>query len=453
MDSIAAALERLWLGQFALGPVVIAGWLVLGFVRFRPSTKAWAAMVLLATLALPAFLPTLEQPGQALATVRAQFARTEIAATTQASPSGTWPWSPFETIWLLGSLTLFLRAATRLAAARRYLNQLPQAPDEIRTAMEKLAHANGIHRLSVLTTTEACSPALYRIPQPTLVFPADLWRRLPEESRSSVVRHELAHLVRGDPWARAVAACITYALWWNPLAWFLRHRLQRHGEMAADAWALRRGGEPPELLAQGLLFTQGWIARPSDQGASIAAISSRAGRKMAQRLRQLFRPPIAGGGLLGVLLCVALAYAGGSVGWMVAQTRGPANSAAEPLSVRGFLARALITLEGESRPEDLATYVDRLRNGRTPELRRMGADDLGNLFENGRPAIPALLEALERDASISVRREAADALGRIGAQSMPEVRHQLQQRFKREPAPRVRRQIEDVLDPDRDSFR
>ena len=83
---------------------------------------------------------------------------------------------------------------------------------------------------------------------------------------------------RGDPWLGGVGTLITMVIWWNPFVWLLRAGMHRDREMAADAWAIRRGTEPPEELARGLFATQCWVTqRGSDgrHGVSIAAVPSR----------------------------------------------------------------------------------------------------------------------------------------------------------------------------------
>ena len=448
IDALNEVLDRLWLAQFALVPLVLGPWMVLRFAPLRPSTRAMGAFTLLVTLMAPAFMPTVSQPGPTLAAIRGQFARTEIAYAFSSSAGNPWPFSTFETIWLIGSLALLLRGMANLMAARSYLRRLPAPPSDIAAAIERIAAEVGVRRLRVRTTDDTRSPAIYCVPNPTLVFPTALWRRLPAATRGPIVRHELAHMRRGDPWLCGVGTLITMVIWWNPLAWLLRAGMHRYREMAADAWAIRRGTEPPEELARGLLATQCWVTqRGSDgrHGVSIAAVPSRGFREMTHRIRQLFRRRMFGGALLGGLLCAVLAVMVGQIGWVVAQTPGGIEHSAERLSLGGFLARALITLEGESRVEELPRYLERLEHGQDAKLRRAAADDLGNLFENGMPAVPALLKALEHDTSESVRREAADALARIGATGAPAVRARLRERLRIESSARVRRQLEDVL--------
>ena len=90
--------------------------------------------------------------------------------------------------------------------------------------------------------------------------------------------------------------------------------------------------------------------------------------------------------------------------------------------------------------------VTQLQSARLPQVRRGAADDLGNLFEQGTAAVPALLHAIATDDSPSVRREAVDAIGRIGAHVANEAMPQLLKTLAEDPAPRVRREVEDVLE-------
>ena len=442
IEIVNGALERLWLGQFVLVPLAFFAWIAIRVFPLRPSTRALAALILLLILGVPAFLPSIDHPGETLAWVRSQFARTDVGA-AGVEARGPWPWSPFETVWLAGALLLLLRWGADLLAARRFLRGLAEAPSEVRDDVDGVCDEIGRRPIAVMTTEQSCSPALYCAPRPTLVFPLTLWRHLPSDEREAIVRHELAHWHRRDPWRNALARGVGCLLWWNPLTWVFRAAMHRYGEMAADAWAVRRGADRQKLAA-GLLATHAWVASRHHAGA-IAAVSSRAGRRTARRIRQLFRRRMLGGAVLGAALCACLAGSGSYIAWVIAQTPGGVATQRR-IPFGGFVARAIIALEGETRFEDLPKYVHRLRSAPSLKVRREAADDLGNLFERGAVALPDLLRALEHDPSESVRREAVDAMWRIGVPVAPQVRARLRERLKHEKSDRVIRTIEEILD-------
>ena len=148
---------------------------------------------------------------------------------------------------------------------------------------------------------------------------------------------------------------------------------------------------------------------------------------------------------MGLALCLLCVWFGARGGWVVAQARTHADDSVGAISIPSLVGRTLLTLEGETRPQDLPLYVQRLQTSVVDEQRRLAADDLGNLFERGTPAVPVLLEALRSDPSPSVRREAVDALLRIRLFARLDLRAHLERCLETESSPRVRRGILELM--------
>ena len=94
-------------------------------------------------------------------------------------------------------------------------------------------------------------------------MPAELWDRLDDGERDSLLAHELAHLRRRDHWVRWLEVLATAAYWWHPACWWARRALREAEEQCCDAWVLwaRPGGLPSYAAA--LLETLDFLsARP-----------------------------------------------------------------------------------------------------------------------------------------------------------------------------------------------
>lgn len=78
-------------------------------------------------------------------------------------------------------------------------------PAEWHDQWRQLLAQRGMSRLIPLHVTNRLGPMLCRLPSGyRLVVPAELWARLSPAGRLSVLRHELAHLRRGDVWKSLV---------------------------------------------------------------------------------------------------------------------------------------------------------------------------------------------------------------------------------------------------------
>jgi hypothetical protein len=102
---------------------------------------------------------------------------------------------------------------------------------ELRTVSEEL----GLPRPIPLHVTEHLGPALcfvgggYR-----LLVPRSPWSRFSSQQRRSILRHELAHYVRGDLWKSLLARLLAWPQWFNPLAWLAIRRFEEAAECACD---------------------------------------------------------------------------------------------------------------------------------------------------------------------------------------------------------------------------
>lgn len=145
-------------------------------------------------------------------------------------------------LWLLGTfagLVQTLRQALGLFALRRRLLLAGDAaePDLCQEA-EAVAARLGL-RLPTLRIVPGL-PSPLALPGMVVLPSWALQLELPR--LRAMLAHELAHLQRRDPHWRALHRLALAPLWWHPLAWHARRRLEALAETQCDAAAVRQAG-------------------------------------------------------------------------------------------------------------------------------------------------------------------------------------------------------------------
>ncbi len=132
-------------------------------------------------------------------------------------------------VYALGALVL---AGAWLAGSRRMARVLRESCES------GLRIAGGVPVLR----HEAMGPVLIGTWRPRLVIPADLERRAGSASLGWVLRHESAHVRRGDPVAAALVHTVVVIAWPIAAAWIAAARIRGLMEEACDDRALRGEG-------------------------------------------------------------------------------------------------------------------------------------------------------------------------------------------------------------------
>ena len=144
---------------------------------------------------------------------------------------------------------------TWLAGYMRFVRRLPlgQAADDAWLAeWRELLAARGIVRTIPMRVTAEAGPMLCRLPRGyELVVPASLWQALSPNERACILRHELAHLERGDVWKSLAVRLLALPHWCNPAAWWAVRHFDEAAEWACDRAAA--GDEPAAAYAKALL--------------------------------------------------------------------------------------------------------------------------------------------------------------------------------------------------------
>ena len=104
---------------------------------------------------------------------------------------------------------------------------------DFRAAKMGLSPSRG--RVIPLRVTDDIGPAMCWTPRGYRVFvPEGTWAELSASQRAAVLRHELAHLRRGDLWLTLLARLLALPHWFNPFAWWAVYRFTECAEWACD---------------------------------------------------------------------------------------------------------------------------------------------------------------------------------------------------------------------------
>lgn len=223
--------QRLWPQTTATPGAWVGAWCLAVLPPLLSVLLAGLAPVPLA--ALPAALPlplALDTPATRLDAV--------------VSPGQGWPslGDVLIAAWLLGSTLALLRLLAGSWAAYRVVRdalEVMDAPNWPGPASVQQALALRAQGIKVRLTSHAMTPFAVRWPQPTIVLPENALHHFSDLQLRLVLRHEAAHLERGDPQRAGIMAMVGALLWFNPFVHRIAARVQMAAELRCDAMALR----------------------------------------------------------------------------------------------------------------------------------------------------------------------------------------------------------------------
>lgn len=294
----AVVVRSLWL---AASGIVL--WLCLKFRgQTSPATRAAASVLVLLQgwvwFAIPVRLelPWLPKPAHRVHSSEPGLAvdRLAVAAESPVGVSSDWrmkqgmrraAYQIVTAIWLGGIVLLVGHSVRGLLSLRRTIRALPAAPESWQSELTQVCHTLSVDRPLELRIGSVAGPLLFQVwGTAWIVFPDWLWRSCSLEQRTAILRHELAHFQRRDPWRRLVVRLLALPHWFNPLAWWAVRQFESANEDACDDLAC--GGDPVGALAYSkvlLLLSERWNARCP----YVLAVS---GGSLKDRIRRLLHP-------------------------------------------------------------------------------------------------------------------------------------------------------------------
>jgi beta-lactamase regulating signal transducer with metallopeptidase domain len=162
---------------------------------------------------------------------RAREAEPIRAMLTGLQPIGLLVWA-FGTFWGIAGVWVGWYRARRL---RDHARSSPYLECLLRGELP----ANAMVRVS----DGIRSPMVVGLVHPCVLMPRTLVAELSEGALRDVLRHEIAHILRGDMWWSLVQHLLIAVYWWNPFLRLARSQLDLAREMACDTFAAERVGE------------------------------------------------------------------------------------------------------------------------------------------------------------------------------------------------------------------
>jgi HEAT repeat protein/beta-lactamase regulating signal transducer with metallopeptidase domain len=314
-------------------------------------------------------------------------------------------------LWLAGALFVLARLARdirRIAEVARRAVTLRRGP--LANLLREVASDLGVRQpVRIAISRELAVPVTWGFRRPVVLLPAAA-RRWDAERQRVVLRHELAHVRRGD-YAGHLLIELACALHWpNPFAWRAAHRARLEQEQACDDRVVALGTGPIDYAQQLLDIARAFV---SPGVAERGALAMAAAATLPERMRSILdvgldhRPAsrrtllaVAGAAILVGIPTAALHP------WTV----GPRE--ADLIALLGSMdpvvrREAVWSLAGGGARGARAALVGRLHD-LDPSTRGVAAWGLGKLGD--RAALVPLVAAL-RDDDAHVREMAVLALG------------------------------------------
>jgi beta-lactamase regulating signal transducer with metallopeptidase domain len=198
----------------------------------------------------------------------------------------------------------------RRIAARSW----PLDSEDWKRILEEERTYAGVTKPVILRSSSAIStPLTWGVRVPVVLLPEDALEWAETHGRI-VLRHELAHVARGDALTQLIAGLVCAAYWFHPLAWITERRLRAECERACDDSVVSLGTPAAEYAAHLLEvarsarafgapgFLSVAMARPSQLEGRLLAVLSASRRRV--RLSRRARPAAA---VLSALVLLPLA--------------------------------------------------------------------------------------------------------------------------------------------------
>lgn len=214
-------------------------------------------------------------------------------------------------VWIAGAIAWLLRQGGQTLYFCRFLQRANRAPFELQQQTAELARAMGLARTPVVWLVPGpVSPMLWGVGRNArLLFPVALLDRLDEDSRATLLAHELAHYQRGDHWVRLLELVVGTLYWWHPVVWWARREIEFAEEECCDACVVAQFPSTPRRYAEALLETVDFL---SDTRLVMPPVASGIGqvpflrRRLTLIMRRAVPKSISRTGRAAVLLVSAL---------------------------------------------------------------------------------------------------------------------------------------------------
>jgi beta-lactamase regulating signal transducer with metallopeptidase domain len=218
-------------------------------------------------------------------------------------------------LWIVGFAVIIVWLAIgRFGLRRIAVSAWPLNGSDWSGILDEERNYAGVTKPVLLYTSSVVNtPLTWGSRAPVVLLPEDAldW---PEAHRRIVLRHELAHVARGDSFTQLVAGLVCALYWFHPLAWITERRLRAECERACDDSVVSLGTPAAEYAAHLLEvarsarafgapgFLSVAMARPSQLEGRLLAVLNESRRRVS--LSRGARPAAA---LMSALVLLPLA--------------------------------------------------------------------------------------------------------------------------------------------------
>lgn len=193
-------------------------------------------------------------------------------------------------VWIAGAGALLCRIMLTRAimvaiCARSALVTDPALLQTVRALISRMGMRGSIR---VVESPRLRGPIAFGLVRRVIGLPLNFSAEYTPAQQEVILAHELAHLAARDSWWQLLTDVALAVLWWHPLVWLSRRRLQEAAEAMADESSLVVPNGPP-VLAECLLALGKRMERaPRIRWSGIGGDGFRSGLgRRVQRLLQL----------------------------------------------------------------------------------------------------------------------------------------------------------------------
>ncbi len=201
----------------------------------------------------------------------------------ESSTGTSWMMLP----WLAGAFAVLSWNIFRYISLVRHLPMGREPAERCwRDEWEAALRESQFRGQSCFRVTDDIGPLCCFVPCFYLIaVPEGLWRLLGSQQRRAILRHELAHLVRGDLWKAVLVRILALPQWFNPLAWNAVRSFDEAAEWACDDEVMSTETERGTVAYSSALLKIAELRLPAVPGAVSAG-----GGQLSTRVRRLVQP-------------------------------------------------------------------------------------------------------------------------------------------------------------------
>ena len=173
-------------------------------------------------------------------------------------------------LWAAVVVRRVVAAVTAHRRAVRYAHSLPTASASVSTIASAIARSMKLRSVPrIVIESGGTTPYVVGLRAPIIVVPSSLLDR--RAALTSVLRHELAHVHRRDPWMAVIASAAQHLFFFWPVVAMSARAWATAREAACDAWVFVDGGDvSPAADARLLLEFSGATQALALSGQSFA---------------------------------------------------------------------------------------------------------------------------------------------------------------------------------------